>query len=92
MLYSESYYQDLMKMKKIDEQILTYYMETGQIIIYTVEAQLLVSSVTVLSKLYFFLKSKYDRWGVKDFPRKNCKVEIENTVYFNAHFYLLKKY
>ena len=56
MLYSESYYKDLMAMKKIDEQILTYYMETGQIIIYTVEAQLLVSSVTVLSKLYFFLK------------------------------------
>ncbi len=67
-------------------------MDTGKVILFLIEAQLMVSSVTVLSKLIYYLIYKAKMCGVENYPRAAGKVQIENTVYFNAHFFLIKKY
>jgi hypothetical protein len=45
-------------------------MESGKVILFLIELQLMVSSVTVLSKLIYYLIYKAKMCGVKDYPRE----------------------
>jgi hypothetical protein len=45
-------------------------MDTGKVILFLIELQLMVSSVTVLSKIIYYLIYKAKMCGVKDYPRE----------------------
>ena len=59
LIISESYYQSLLKMSIIDEEILVDYLDVGDFILNCVETQLIISMVTVVSKLIYFVIFKY---------------------------------